>query len=56
MVSSSVSGHRICSRGVINGNAGKAGALPKFSDTLTLSQSGEADYAQPMALPCLFFS
>ena len=26
-------------RGVINGKAGKAAALPKFSDTLTLSQS-----------------
>ena len=25
-------------RGVINGKAGKAAALPKFSDTLTLSQ------------------
>ena len=28
-------------RGVINGKAGKAAALPKFSDTLTLSQPGE---------------
>ena len=27
-------------RGVINGNAGKAAALPKFPDTLTLSQPG----------------
>ena len=35
--------------GVINGKAGKAGkaaALPKFSDTLTLSQPRGADYAQ----------
>ena len=34
-------------RGVING---KAAALPKFSDTLTLSQPGGADYAHPLAL------
>ena len=27
-----------------NGKAGKAAALPKFSDALTLSQSGGADY------------
>ena len=27
-------------RGVINGKAGKAAALPKFSDMLTLSQPG----------------
>ena len=27
--------------------------LPKFSDMLTLSQSGGADYAQPLALPHL---
>ena len=27
-------------RGVINGKAGKTAALPKFSDTLTLSHSG----------------
>ena len=40
-------------RGVINGKAGKAAALPKFSDTLTLSQSEGADYAQPLALPHL---
>ena len=33
----------------------KAVALPKFSDTLTLSQLGEADYAQPLALPHLIF-
>ena len=43
------------SRGVINGKAGKAAALPKFSDTLTLSQSEGADYAQPLALPHLKF-
>jgi len=43
-------------RGVINGKAGKAAALPKFSNTLTLSQWGEgADYAQPLALPHLIF-
>ena len=42
-------------RGVINGKAGKAAALPKFSDTLTLSQSAWADYAQPLALPHLIF-
>ena len=39
-------------RGVINGKAGKTAALPKFSDTLTLSQSEEADYAHP---PLKFF-
>jgi hypothetical protein len=33
------------SRGVINGKAAKAAALPKFSDVSTLSQSREADYA-----------
>ena len=42
-------------RGVINGEAGKAAALPKFSDKLTLSQSRGADYAQPLALPHLKF-
>ena len=43
-------------RGVINGKAGKAAALPKFSDTLTLSQSEGADCAQPLALlPLNFF-
>ena len=31
-------------KGVINGKAGKTAALPKFSDTLTLSQSRGADY------------
>ena len=36
-------------RGVINGKAGKTVGLPKFSDTLTLSQSGGADYAPPLA-------
>ena len=29
--------------GVINGEIGKAAALPKFSDTITLSQPGGAD-------------
>ena len=38
-------------RGVINGKAG----IPKFSDTLTLSQPGEADYAHSLALPHLKF-
>ena len=37
-------------RGVINGKAGKAAALPKFSDTLTLSQPEGADYTHPLAL------
>ena len=37
-------------RGVINGKAGKAAALPKFSDTLTLSQPRWANYAHPLAL------
>ena len=42
-------------RGVINGKAGKAAALPKFSDTLViLSQLGRgADYAHILMLPCL---
>ena len=40
-------------RGVINGKAGKAAALPKYLDTLTLSQPRGADYAQPLALPHL---
>ena len=40
-------------RGVINDKAGKAAALPKFSDMLSLSQPAGADYAQPLALPCL---
>ena len=43
-------------RGVINGKAGEAAALPNFSDTLTLSQPRGADYAQPLALPHLKFS
>ena len=30
-------------------------ARPKFSDKLTLYQSSGADYAQPLALPYLFF-
>ena len=40
-------------RGVINGKAGQTAALPKSSDTLTLSQPRGADYAHPLALPCL---
>ena len=36
---------------VINGKAGKAATLPEFSDTLTLSQPGGANYAHPLALP-----
>ena len=39
-------------RGVINGKAGKAASLPKFSDTLTLYQLGGIDYAYPLALLC----
>jgi hypothetical protein len=35
---------------VINGKAGKAAALPKFSGTLSLSQSEGADYGQSLAL------
>ena len=35
-------------RSVINGKAGKAAALSKFSDTLTPSQSEGEDYAQPL--------
>ena len=35
-------------RGVINGKAGKAAALPKFLDTLTLSQPGGAHYPYPV--------
>ena len=42
-------------RGKINGKAGKAAALPKFSYMLTLSKSRGADYAQPLALPHLKF-
>ena len=42
-----------CHRGVINGKAGKAAALPKFSDSLTLSQPGGSDYAHTLALPHL---
>ena len=34
-----------------------AAALPKFSDTLTLSQlGGRADYDHPLALPCLDYA
>jgi hypothetical protein len=40
-------------KGVINGKAGKATALPKFSNVLILSQSKGADYTQPLALPHL---
>ena len=40
-------------RGVIIIKAGKAAALPKFSDVLTLSQPRGVDYAHPLALPCL---
>ena len=36
-------------RGVINSEADKEAALPIFSDMLTLSQSGGADYTQPLA-------
>jgi hypothetical protein len=43
----------IHARGVVNGKAGKAAALPKFLDTLTLSQPEGADYTHPLALPCL---
>ena len=37
---------------------GRQGALPKFSDMLTLSQpeGGGADHAYPLALPHLKFS
>ena len=42
-------------RGIINGKAGKAAASPKFLYTLTLSQSGGADYTQPLALLHLKF-
>ena len=37
-------------RGVINGKAGKAAALPKFSDMLTPSQPEGAYNAHPLAL------
>ena len=40
-------------RGVIDGKADKAAALPKFSDTVTLSQPRGADYAHPLALLAL---
>ena len=39
-------------RGVINGKAGKAAALPKFSDRLALSISiGEANYSYLLVEP-----
>ena len=44
---------RLIDRGVINGKTGKAVAIPKFSDMLTLSQTGGADYAHPLALLAL---
>ena len=34
-------------RGISNGKAGKAAALPKFSDRLTLSQSGGGGQIMP---------
>ena len=40
-------------RGVINGKAGKAAALPRFLDMLTLSQPGGAGYAHQLTLPHL---
>ena len=46
-------------RGVINrkaGKAGKAAALPKFSDTLTLSQPGWADYTPSRLCPTIGFA
>ena len=43
------------SRGVINDKAGKAAALPKFSDMLTLSLPRGTDYVTPLALPHLKF-
>ena len=46
-------------RGIINGKADKAAALPKFSDMLTLSQSGHRGRLCPsingLALPHLNF-
>ena len=39
-------------RDAINGKAGKAAALPKFSDTPNLSQPGRSEYAQPLPLTC----
>jgi hypothetical protein len=44
-------------RGIINSKAvkaGKAAALAKFSDTVTLSQSGGADYAIGFASPKVY--
>ena len=40
-------------RVVINGKAGKAAALHKISDMVTLSQSEGVNYVQPLALPHL---
>ena len=40
---------------VITGKAGKAAALPRFPNTLTLSQSGWEHYAKQLALPHLQF-
>ena len=40
-------------RGINNGKAGKAAALPKFSVRLTLSHPRGADYSQPLPLPNL---
>ena len=44
------------SRGVIKSKAGKAAALPKFSDTLTLSQSGRLCPPIDFTLPYLKIS
>jgi hypothetical protein len=40
-------------RDVINGKTDKAAALPKFSDTLTLSQPGGGRLCPPIGLACL---
>ena len=37
-------------RGVINGKAGKADALPKSSNTLTIFQPGGVDYANLLSI------
>ena len=43
-----------CSDGVINGKVDKAAALPKFSDTLTLSQPGVGGrLCLPIGAACL---
>jgi hypothetical protein len=36
-------------RGKINGKTGKTAVLPKYSDSLTLSQPARADYARDMS-------